>query len=539
MSEGPPGVGARTLARLERLASRPLGAVVLFALGLADYAVQAVAWPLAGGRDIDEYLIAYVQLFDRHVLLPWSLLFRGPMTPLVDGAALDLAGGKLAEPLLAVLFAGSVVAWSAAGRAFGPRVALGVALVLLLYPGYALMFHELASEPVFAAGFALLAWLVTRAAMQPSATRFAFVGLGVALVVLTRPGNAVLLALALFPFVLGGRWRERVGWAGAFSAAAILPLVAWGVHNGLRFGDYTVARGGNAVVPFYRAFVVDHIVSPKNGPASRRLADAMQEHLLTRDPYRSYGVTLDELFAKGSFRVHEDLYVFSDEVFGWKDNYAVLRDAGIEGIRAHPWTYTANVSGTIWHQLSRSYFRTLSTSSPGPSVSGQPATVVVEGRRLPEPSEGQPIPPGQKAWISTPDHAVRQVWTSPTHWHYAFRTPEDRTRFDAVERRVSRLFRRLPHRGSSSRLALRLNQASRWFPRSDLWILVGIVALVWRRPRGASTLVALALAAFLVVVLNALGQYADQHFVLPVAPAFVLFGLGALLGERESASSTT
>src|SRR5207244_9585784 len=99
----------RVLAWLERLAPRPLGAVVLFGLGLASYAVQAIAWPLKGGRDLDEYLLAYVQLFDHHVLLPWSLLFRTPVTPLVSGISLDVAGGRLAEPLAAVIFAASVV----------------------------------------------------------------------------------------------------------------------------------------------------------------------------------------------------------------------------------------------------------------------------------------------------------------------------------------------------------------------------------------------------------------------------------------------
>ena len=100
-----------------------------------------------------------------------------------------------------------------------------------------------------------------------------------------------------------------------------------------------LARGGNAIVPFYRAFITDNIVSPENGEQSRRLAAAMQQHLLTREPYRSYGVTLDELFEEGSFRVHEDLYLLSDQVFGWDSDYRVLRDAGIEGVRAHPGTY--------------------------------------------------------------------------------------------------------------------------------------------------------------------------------------------------------
>src|ERR671935_96765 len=165
------GIAARTrrlLERLEALAERPFGAVLLFVLALVVYAVRAIGWPLAGGRDLDEYLYDYVQFFDWHPVLPWSMLFRTPVPAVVDGAALDVAGGFFAEPLLAVLFAGSVVAWSAAARSFSTRAALLVAVALLVYPAYGLMFHEISSEPIFAAAFALWAWLVVRAARSPS-----------------------------------------------------------------------------------------------------------------------------------------------------------------------------------------------------------------------------------------------------------------------------------------------------------------------------------------------------------------------------------
>src|SRR5204863_8008943 len=309
---------ARALAELEQLADRRLGAVVLFVLGLAVYALRAAAWPLIGGRDLDEYLYGYVQFLDWHPLLPWSMQFRTPAPALVDGAALDVAHGLLAEPLMAVLFAGSVVAWAAAARAYGPRAALVVAAALLVYPAWGLMFHELSSEPVFAAAFALWALLVVRAAERPSVRRFVWVGLGLALLALIRPGNALLLVFALFPLALAAPWRPRLAWAGAFALAALAPLAAWAILNGVRFGDYTLARGGNAIIPFYRAFISDKIVSPDNGPASRKLAAAIRAHLLTRQPYKGYGVTQRQVFASGSFRIHEDLYLLSDHVFGWK-----------------------------------------------------------------------------------------------------------------------------------------------------------------------------------------------------------------------------
>jgi hypothetical protein len=525
---------APALERLERLASRPLGAVVLFGCGLGVYAVRAVGWPLVGGRDLDEYVYGYVQFLDWHPLLPWSMLFRTPVTPVVAGVLLDVAGGFFAEPVMAVLFASSVVAWSAAARAFGPRAALLVAAALLVYPAYGLMFHELSSEPLFAAAFALWALLVTRAAGGPSVRRFVFVGLGVALLSLVRPGNAVLLALAPFPLLLPGRSRERAIWSGAFVVAAVLPLVAWAILNGIRFGDYTLARGGNAVVPFYRAFITDRIVSPENGPASRRLAEAVRTRLITRDPYKSYDVTMRKVFSSGSFRIHEDLYLLSDQFFGWNSNYSVLRKAGVEAVRSHPGKYASGVVETVWQQLSKSFFR----APPARASDRAQAVAAAGGRDVPAPTEGEPIPAGQNVWISRPDNSIRDVWTSATQHHFVFRDPGERPRFDEIVRERDALFAALPDRAGNAWLAHRLNQLSRWFPRLIFWIALGLIALVLRRPQGARTLVALALAGLIVIAFNALGLFADPRFALPVAPAFILLGAGALLGNRPAADET-
>jgi hypothetical protein len=517
------------MRRLEALAQRRLGAVVLFFVALAVYAVQAIGWPLINGRDLDEYLYDYIQFFDWHPLLPWSMLFRTPVPGLIDGAALDVAGGLFAEPLMAVLYAASVVAWAAAARAFGARAALLIAVAVLVYPAYALMFHEVSSEPIMAAAFALWAWLVVRAWQTPTDTRFALAGLGVALLALIRPGNAVLLGFVLFPLVVRGGRAQRLAHAGLFLLAALVPLAAWAVLNGVRFGDYALARGGNAVIPFYRAFITDRIVRPDNGPASRRLAEAVRRHLVTRDPYKSYGVTVRNVFRSGSVRIHEDFYLLSDEFFGWDTNYSLLRKAGLEAVRTHPGAYASGVSKTVWLQLSESYFRT----PPAKEHPGAAAPQVqVKGHELPRPTEGQPIPAGQSVWISRPDNCIRDVWTSATEHRFTFCKPGMKPRFERIQRRLDGLFAALPSRGGNAQLALRLNQASRWYPRLILWIALGLIALVVRRPRGAQALIAIALAALGVIVLNALGLFADPRFALPVAPAFVLFGSCALLGRR-------
>ena len=195
---------------LERLAGSWRGAVALFVVALADFVVQAVAWPLVAGKNLDEYLLTYVQLFDRHPLLPWAPLFRGPGAGVVIGPLLSLDGGGLAEPVAAVLFAVSIVAWSAAALWFGRRAAILTAFALLLYPGYGGLFHEFASEIVMATVFSLWALAVTMAAMRPSGARFALAGLGIAWLVLIRPGNAVLVPFALFPLLLAAPRRQRL-----------------------------------------------------------------------------------------------------------------------------------------------------------------------------------------------------------------------------------------------------------------------------------------------------------------------------------------
>jgi hypothetical protein len=156
----------------------------------------------------------------------------------------------------------------------------------------------------------------------------------------------------------------------------------------------------------------------------------------------------------------------------------------------------------------------------------------VKGRDLRAPTEGQPIPAGQSVWISRPDNCIHDVWTSATAHHFTFCKPLYKRRFDAIGRELDGLFGALPDRRGNAWLALRLNQASRWYPRLILWIALGLIGLALRRPSGTRTLVAIAVTALVVIVLNALGLFADPRFALPVAPAFILFGSGALLGRR-------
>ena len=536
-------VSSRLVRRAAAVAETRRGVGIVFAAALLFWWLEALIIPLGPGRDFGTYLGGYLQLFHGHPIDLGYLLGRTPIATVVVGGLLDLWNGALAEPVMSLLYAGSIVAWFLAARTFGARAALLTVVVLVAYPGYGILFHELSSDSVVAAAFAGWALLTVRVMTAPSARGFALVGAGVGVLALIRPANQILLVLVLLPLVaMRGSWRPRVIGAVAFVVPAVALMGAWTLHNGLRYDNYTLARGGNATVPFYRAFVKDKIVEPSNGPASRELARAVQRDLLTKEPYRSYGIDLNRFFSEASSRMQEDLVALSDRTKGWKSNHRWLRDVGVEAVRAHPGTYARGVTKTLWGMLTQSLFRSPSpppdsggSSSSGSAGTGnaEGATVVINGRTLPKPTEGEAIPAAHEGGVATPDGSIYTVWTSPSEHHLVFVHPGDEQRYIALHSRMNELQANLPNRGGSPTLAHRLNQISRWFFPPLFWLVLGLVGLLVRRPSRVLALAVPSVAGLVVIFLSSLGLPAEPHYSVPVAPAFVLLAAGALLGPRR------
>ena len=63
-----------------------------------------------------------------------------------------LGGSVLLEIVFGLLFAVSVLAWSATALTFGRVPALASALLLLVYPAWATLYHQASSDAVFATG---------------------------------------------------------------------------------------------------------------------------------------------------------------------------------------------------------------------------------------------------------------------------------------------------------------------------------------------------------------------------------------------------
>jgi hypothetical protein len=522
------GTVVRAGRALVRFAEGRVTEPVLFVVALVVYALVSIALPLQGGRDLPRYLLSYAQLFEAHVTYPQAILSRTPGTPVVAGVLLDL-GPVVSEVGMAVLYALSVVAWFSVARRFGPVAALTTVGALLVYPGYVLLFHELASDALFAAAFALAALLLTRAVERPTGGRAAALGLGVAALVFARPVAQVLVLLGLAPLLAARRPRARVVAAVAFAVGALVPLVALAVHNSVRADDLTVVRGGSASLLF-RTFVADRIVEPRNGEATEELARAVSRELLRNEPYKSRGIDLETFFSSGSSRMHDDLTVLADRTWGWDDDYRHLGRVAREAIVAHPGTYARGVSRDLWRLLLWPLYAPVDDDSA--SVSPPPRSSRAEQAAAPPSYDGEPIPSSRESpSISTPDGRIREVWTSPTEHGLVFRDPADRVEAAALDRQVDALLAGLPDRAARPWLVERSNDLSRLYPRPFMWLLVGIAAALWRRPRGIAVPAVLAASGLLVLLSTSLAVYAVAEYSVPVVPAFVLLATTGLFGR--------
>ena len=507
----------------------------LFVVALAVYGFQALGWPMAKGRDTWDYLVYYLQLLDADPPISELQLFRPPITPLVVGLPTDIGGTVLLEVVFGALFAVSIVAWSATALLFGRVPAVASAALLLVYPAWATLYHQASSDAAFATGLALWALVLTRSLERPAISRFVALGAGIAVLALIRPANQVLLPAVLVPLLAVATWRRRLTWVAACAVAAALALAGWAVHNGIRYDDLTVTRGGKAWVPFLRVFLADKTIAPENGRASERLGALIEDEVLAEEPYASLDVPLSAYLANGSNYETVRLIALSDRVLGRDTDYDVLFDSALEAIRENPGTYTRGVADTFWEFLMQRPLR--EDVAPREQTAPEQPTPTFE-------SDGVVLPnPQARVLVAGVPYGF--VWCASDYFDsctlddpaLAWSDPARQDRYREVIAQVRDWDADLPSRTGASWVTEILNRITPRFPRPPLWIAVGIVALILRRPAGTRAILVLWASAAAVLAIHAASQGVAPEFALPLYPLFIVTALGALAGERRAPPS--
>jgi hypothetical protein len=511
------------------------GALLIFVLALAAYWLEALAWPLQRGRDSWDYWLYYLQLLDHHPPFSYVMVFRTPFAPLVTGLPMSIGGAHLLEGVVSVVYALAVVGWAWAALPFGRLAAAAVAVaVLVLQLPYAALFHLVSSDFVFGAVLPLWAGFAVRSVLGVSTPRLVGLGLSTAALGLTRPaGQIVALASAAAAVAAAGKVRERLVRLAVMAAAVILPLGIWAGVNGVRYDDFTVARGGKAWVPFFKVFGHGK-VDPGNGEASRRLAAAVDRDVLTLPQFRRYGVDARTYFRAPSNFETIRLIALSDRDFGRGTDYDVLYDAAVEGIRHNVRWYVHDVGSTLWGFVTSRF--SLAPVERRRAVPPQPEVERIGGRKFPTPYALSPLVQAARygfVWCPT-DDIDRCILDDPSR---AFASARDRRRYTELVRHVRDWNAQLPVRDSNRTLAAKLGALSVRLPRSALWIAIGVAALALRRPRGWPGLTVLLFAAASVLVVHALSQDPQSEFALPLAPLFVFVAIAALAAPRKPSAT--
>ena len=278
-------------------------------------------------------------------------------------------------------------------------------------------------------------------------------------------------------------------------------------------------------------FTANKTIAPENGEASQRLGELIEREVLSRDPHASLDVTLDAYLANGSNYETVRLIALSDTVLGRDENYDVLFDSALEAIREHPGTYVRGVADTFWEFLVQKPLREDVAPREQTAPEAPAPTFESDGVVLPNPQATVLLAgvPYGFVWCAS-DYIDSCTVADPSE---VWSDPGTQERYREIVGRVRAWDAELPAREGVDAVTEILNRVTPRFPTPPLWLAVGVVALVVRRPRDWRTILLLWAAAFLVLLVHAASQGVAPEFALPLYPIFIVTALGALAGDRK------
>ncbi len=337
--------------------ARGAGAALVVAAALVVFAVQALGWPTAPGRDLESYVAVYADFWSTDAVFPWEMLSRTPVAPLVVGGILDLGSPLVVEAFAALLFAGSVLLHTRTALLFGPGPAVLVAARAPALPRLRRALPRARERDRLRRRVRGLdgARRARRAHADGVAVRRARRG--------DRAHRAHATREPGVPRRRDPAPRARGQLAGARSGgrsrSSASPSSCSEPGRRRTSGATTTSQSPAAARRASRSSARSPSTGSSRPTTARRRGSwppSSSASSCPKEPYRSYGVDLETFFARGSPRLHEDLIVLSDRHYGWDSDYELLGRVARESVRAHPGTFARNVLGELWEELSQPLF---------------------------------------------------------------------------------------------------------------------------------------------------------------------------------------
>lgn len=364
-------------------------------------------WPLHSIRAIGTTQISYyVNAFIDTIPTQYELIgYRQPIPPLINGLTLS-ASPWVTGVTLSVMAVTSALMVYLIIRSWGQPVAILAALLHLFDLPVQLMYHQINTES-FANWFFIAALLSVRYAIQqPTLKRWIWLGIVIGLGALSRPAQLGFVAFVAFLLVRDISWGQRLKAAAAAVVSTALVISPWIIYKGIRYDMWSFSRTGGVVV-FYEAYQAQ-LVRPGNGPATQKLIDLINEHLLPTAEYRKTNTGLDEVLrndAKSADqsdpyapnRFFQDLRYIVNEYEGWDSDYKLFEQVGKEALYKYPLEYAkSTMNGLAIVALARDQIQMV-----GPRV----FDIVI-------PGEPDAPPIYRSTWAHPPDKplAPTKVW---------------------------------------------------------------------------------------------------------------------------------
>ncbi|MBF0383962.1 MAG: hypothetical protein HQL69_23340 [Magnetococcales bacterium] len=323
---------------------------LLLSLVVLLFLVASFVWNIELGRDWHRYFIYFFKFpADPN-------LFTLPGTPLVLGTIAK--GGFFAFYLfLFVAYLTTIFGSYYVARLFSQNMARIVSLLALGHMQLTLIHVKLNSDPLFVMACTLLAISLVRLYKQQDIYSYALIGLAILFAAMVRPIGQLFGILFLLPIVCFGFSKKNLLLAGVIFAVVVSGFAGVAVYHYSELGKFVITEGSGGLI-FRGAYLQSRVISPDNGPASKRLGKLVDQ--LVKDPiYKEAGITADKFFSDPNKYYYYDMANAQPKSIQGVDNYMekikFFSDVTKEAIAAKPIQYLQGVYKNISFTFTRVY----------------------------------------------------------------------------------------------------------------------------------------------------------------------------------------